>query len=307
MKKIFIIIFTILTTGVFAQADLDVNRLFIENTTGGVPVNGIGIDANRQLVDAPFLTGATGATGSTGVTGSTGSTGVTGVTGAGLDATGHTNLVFQTHFLSTTNATMHTPWQAITIPATTGGGSQSVDGIASHPGVMELNNRASTANTGLSYVMHNTVTGLEIIGGESTYCIFNVQADVDDTIRIGWFDGWTSAVPTNCVVLTFAGTTVKGMANNGGGVVTTPTSYTISGSTWYEVKIDITASNLVTFTLYNSNYPTLTQLWTSTITTNVPFGDTHEMTHGIWAMDVTSEAIRKIIQVDYLSETEPNQ
>lgn len=308
-------------------------ELYLNDITGAVAITGLGLSGTNQVVSAPFLTGPTGSTGVTGVTGSTGITGVsgvtgstgatgltgatgstgltgatgaTGLTGAGMDATGHSNLIFATHLMSINSQNNNTPWIAITL---NGGINTMWTGQPNHPGVMRFSNKVTTTNTGMYFALANLGSSgnLELIGGEETYFTFAVNGNSTDTIRLGFFDGWSATVPTNCIVFTLAGTTIKGMCNNGSGVVTTPTSYTISGGTWYEGKIVVTSSSSCTFTLYLSNYPTLTQLWTSTITTNIPFGDTHEMTHGTLCIDAASEAQRRIFDLDFISLTLPNQ
>ena len=142
-----------------------------------------------------------------------------------------------------------------------------------HPGVKSIKTSTS-ADSGGYFGTENSICFSSGDGGESIEEIFEVDVTTGTLAHLGWHNGVDKNAPTRGIWLTINGTTVSGVCcADGGGSGTTGTTYTITATVWYRVKIALNAAaNLVTFSLYTCANGAL--VWTDTVNTHIPNAST---------------------------------
>ena len=144
-----------------------------------------------------------------------------------------------------------------------------VVGEAGHPGMASLSS-ATTTNSG--YVINVGVTGTLIGGGEVAELIFKTPATIlsTTTIKFGYHDAITYALPVDGVYFIQSAGVIKGAASSNSSQTLTSDGFTPSVSTWYRLKLVVNAAaNQVDFYIYNAAG---TLLWTNNVQSNLPTG-----------------------------------
>jgi len=144
-----------------------------------------------------------------------------------------------------------------------------VVGEAGHPGMASLSS-ATTTNSG--YVINVGVTGTLIGGGEVAELIFKTPATIlsTTTIKFGYHDATTYALPVDGVYFIQSAGVIKGAASSTSSQTLTSDGFTPSVSTWYRLKLVVNAAaNQVDFYIYNAAG---TLLWTNNVQSNLPTG-----------------------------------
>lgn len=144
-----------------------------------------------------------------------------------------------------------------------------VVGEAGHPGMASLSS-ATTTNSG--YVINVGVTGTLIGGGEVAELIFKTPATIlsTTTIKFGYHDATTYALPVDGVYFIQSAGVIKGAASSNSSQTLTSDGFTPSVSTWYRLKLVVNAAaNQVDFYIYNAAG---TLLWTNNVQSNLPTG-----------------------------------
>lgn len=197
-----------------------------------------------------------------------------------------------TDFLNA-NGSANLPWlgAAITSGNITGGTKDK-----DHPGVIGLQNAATTVNSGYSFVAGTFF----VAGGETCEMIFDVALTAGMQVYWGYHNTLSATAPTKGVWLNINGTTVEGQTG-GTAVQTTGTTYTLVQGTFYHAKIVIAANGQsASFFLYDSTGANL--LWSDTcaVAANMP-AVTDSLRNTLIAINTTSIALSTIFFVDYLN------
>ncbi|MCL5018623.1 MAG: hypothetical protein M1416_02570 [Candidatus Pacearchaeota archaeon] len=200
-------------------------------------------------------------------------------------------------FLSYSTTLSYDPFLGAAISSGTG---VAIAGNASHPGIIALRD-STTANGGFRVM--TDVAAFRIAGNESARFIFqHATARTNVRYRMGFMDSITAAEPTDGCwidVNTTAANTLKGMCKNNAGPTSTGSTYTIASNIWYigEVVVNSEATS-VAFSLYN--YASGAQLWTSSVTSNIPTAGGRETGFGVLVSQNTTDAAANIMQMDYM-------
>lgn len=174
-------------------------------------------------------------------------------------------------------------------------GSQNISGSSHHPGSVRVTS-STTANSG--GLVGTNSSQLLLGGGEVFEAVFQLGTLTSSIYWLGFIDTSTAAEPTDGVYIgiTAAGV-VTGKTSNNATRSSTGTTYTAVTGTWYRIKIVVSATNLVTFTLYNDAG---TVQWTDTLTTNIPSTAGRETGAGVLAYNSGTTAVT-MIHVDYMA------
>ncbi len=189
-------------------------------------------------------------------------------------------------------------WQGIGFGGTAGTLIASTTApTANHPGVQTFKS-AAAANSGYRFYPANGGTQYLIAGGETTEFIFYPITTTNSVVKMGFQDSATQSANVDAVNINITGTTLSGKTFAASEASTTGTTYTVSASTWYHAKIVVNSNaTRVDFYLYAENG---TQLWTDSLTTNIPTTAGQETGHGIVAYNTGSSAV-EIIDMDFMN------
>lgn len=197
---------------------------------------------------------------------------------------------------ATTN--MALPWLASAINSATissGGG-----GFASHPTTGYCISSIS-ANSGIYLHLATGSDCILIAGTETTSLIFQIPNLTNTKLRFGFHDANTSADPVDGCYIQISnvgGTdgTLDGRTSNNSARSTTPSSYVISGSTWYVIKVKVNPdASQVDFYLYDEDG---TLLWTDSLSTNIPTARNTD--HGVTVTNSGTTALL-IFAIDFIN------
>ena len=190
------------------------------------------------------------------------------------------------------SATLSSPWS----PAANNSGTSAVSNSnANNIGIHRFTS-STIANSGYRYI--TSLSTFLLAGTETSVFVFFLPAtDASTTIRLGFQDSATSTAPVDGVWINIANTTLDGRTSSNSTSSTTGTSYTLSASTWYSVKIVLnSAATQADFYLYDSSG---TQLWTDNLTTNIPTASGRVTGHGLVANNSGTTAV-DLLDIDYM-------
>lgn len=212
-------------------------------------------------------------------------------------------VIYESDFLSATSAAI-----AGAGGAANGSGTAAISTLvsAAHPGVVLLSD-STTANGGYYFMSH--VSAFLLAGGESSEWVFNLDTGMARTtavVRMGFHDqSVTSSEPTDGAWINIVGdgtkATISGKTANNTSTSTTSSTYTADLSTWYRCVVSLNSNaTAVSFYLYNASG---TQLWTDTLSANIPTGASRQTGWGVIAGQSTTDAAAPIIHLDYCNMT----
>lgn len=197
-------------------------------------------------------------------------------------------------FMSTATNSVD-PFTGTAIASGTSNGPNTI--VANHPGCVRF--RSSTTTLSGYYIGTNS-SQINLGGGEVFECIFEIDTLALSTFRLGLHDATTSADAVDGVYLEVASTGVAtGKTASNSSRTSTSSTYTVSVSTWYRLKVVVTSTSSVTFYLYNDSG---TQLWTDTLTATIPNGVSRELGAGVVAINSGTTAV-DLMHLDYMAVT----
>ena len=183
--------------------------------------------------------------------------------------------------------------------AVSSGTLAAVSGYANHPGIVSISD--STTSNGAYYIMTET-NALLLAGGEKATFVFQDRSSsvATATTRMGFFDSRAiQTAPTDGVWAEIVGGVLTGKCKNNSGPTNTGTTYTLTGSTWYTLTIELNSdASLATFTIYSEAG---NQLWQQSVNANIPTATGRETGFGIIAGETTTSAAAVICYIDYMS------
>jgi hypothetical protein len=164
------------------------------------------------------------------------------------------------------------------------------------PGVVRLRSAAG-ANSG--YRLQTTAGYLLLDDNMVFEGVAQVQTSTNTTVRLGFHDSVTSADAVDGTYFEIVGTTATGKTSNNSARSSTASNYTITagGANWYRFRIVLNSTaSTVTYSIYNLSG---TQLWTDTLSTNIPTAVGRETSAGIVATNSGVSAV-DLVHVDYM-------
>lgn len=184
--------------------------------------------------------------------------------------------------------------------AVSSGTATAMAGTKDHPGIIVF--RDSTTANG-AYRVGTETTSLLLSGGEKAVFIFqSVGARSTARIRMGFDDSTNiSTQPTDGAWLEIdPGTQViRGACKNNAGPTYTGTTYTLTINTWYRGEVELNENaTAATFRVFNGAG---TELWSSTVSANIPNVTGRECGFGAVAGETTTDAAANILILDYMS------
>jgi hypothetical protein len=191
--------------------------------------------------------------------------------------TGTNYITLQNDFIGTVAADV-TPFTATAIST---GTAAFQAGQAGHSGIIRYTS-STTANSGYK-IVGSQITAFLISGGETAELVIKTPAAfTNTTIRFGYFDTATYVDATDGVYFEIPSTgAIVGKTSSNSVRSTTASSYTASVSTWYRLKLVVNdTATSVTYYIYNSSGG---QLWTDSLTANIPTATGRETGFGIIA------------------------
>lgn len=169
----------------------------------------------------------------------------------------------------------------------------SVTTTTHHPGLARFRS-STTTNSG--YLIGTNTTQLLLGGGEVFEAVFEIDTLASSTFRVGYLNTTTSADAVDGVYVEIASTGIAtGKTANNSTRSSTGTTYTLSLATYYRIKIVVTSTSSVTYYIYNDAG---TQLWTDTLTTNIP--SARATGAGVNATNVGTTAL-DLLHLDYMA------
>ena len=175
-----------------------------------------------------------------------------------------------------------------------GGTMTGISGTADHPGILKFRS-GTTANSGYRFATENDA--FLIHGREHSECVFQMRRNVDTKFKYGFQDTYTAGNPTDGLWIEVLDGNLRGKTANNGSISTTGTGYNLSLNTWYRIKFAVnTAASEVTYILYSAAG---NQLWSNTLSTNIPTGAGRTTGHMITATH-SGEVAYDIIWVDMM-------
>ena len=175
------------------------------------------------------------------------------------------------------------------------GTAASVAGEANHPGIVKFVS-STLANSGGFFRTASNM--LLLAGSETTEFIIRPQTISGTTIRMGFLDTITDAVPVDGAWLDVLSGVLSGKTRNNSVESVTGTTYTLVTNTWYRAKVVVNSNaTRVDFYLYSEAG---TQLWTDYLTTNIPITANRETGHGIFVTNSGTTAVN-LADLDYMN------
>jgi hypothetical protein len=204
-------------------------------------------------------------------------------------------LLVATDFASNTGASM--PPLSLINPAAGTCVKESTVADAGHPGVVSLKSSAS-ANSGALWYAFDPPS-IILCGGEVAELIFKLPAAPlsEGQIQFGYTDGSPlDGLATDGVHFWIVGTTVTGKTADNNVRSTTGTSYTLTGDTWYHLKLVVNdTATRVDFYVYDASGAVL---WTDYLDTNIPTGAGRYTQVSMGAIRVDAAAATQIVYLD---------
>lgn len=168
---------------------------------------------------------------------------------------------------------------------------------AQHPGNVRFVS-STTPNSGV-YIGSNTIQ-LLLSGGEVYEAVFRLETLTLSTFRLGFLDTTTSADAVDGVYVEVDSTGVAtGKTSNNSTRSTTATTLTLTATTWYRLRIVVNSTSLATFTIYDDAGA---ELWTNTLTTNIPTASGRETGAGVTATNSGTLAVG-LLTLDFMALT----
>ena len=194
------------------------------------------------------------------------------------------------------NASFSSPVTPCWVRVSVNTGTNSVvTGTVTHPGQYKETS-STTANSGA--FIGTSINSVLLGGTETTELIFQVLTTANTTVRFGFGDTQSITAPVDGAWINIAGTTLDGRTSSNSVSSTTGTNYTIAATTWYRAKVAVNSTaTQVDFYLYNEAG---TQLWTASLTTNIPTAAGREVGNFYIATNSGISAV-DLLLVDYIS------
>lgn len=170
---------------------------------------------------------------------------------------------------------------------------------SSHIGVSGLQDSA-TATAACSY--GTNVAAILLAGGEKGEFVFYCDSAAATVIsRLGFQDSPSQTAPTDGVWINLAGdgtgVTASGKTANNTSTSTTGTTTTLTVATWYRGVVELNSNaTTATFTIYAENG---TQVWTNTLSTNIPTGSGRQTGFILMTSESTVDAGATRLSLDY--------
>jgi hypothetical protein len=205
------------------------------------------------------------------------------------------NKLFNDFFAS---SSAQVPWTGTALASGTLGSST---GNVLHTGVVTYTSSTS-ANSGYRFVF--AANALTLGGEEKTTIVFKTAADLLTITRyMGFMDATGIADLADGVYAKIVDGVLSGETSNNSTVSVTATTFTLSASTWYRLKIELNSdASLATYTLYVDDSDIV--LWTDTLSTNIPIA--RQSGHGDLCFSTGTTAIL-IGFLDYMDIFLPNR
>lgn len=161
-------------------------------------------------------------------------------------------------------------------------------------GVMKL--RSSTTNNSGAYVMANQplqgVAGLTFRG-----IIAPINSATNRTARFGFLDTLNSNQPVDGAYFEMSNLTVRAVTASNSIRTFSASTYTLSADTFYIFDVEYLSTSEVEYTIYD--LATGNEVFTTTITTNIPTGSSRTFYSGAIATNNSSSAT-SLIEIDYM-------
>ena len=179
-----------------------------------------------------------------------------------------------------------------------GSGSIGSGGEDNHPGTITLYD-STTAGGG--YYINTSAVGIDLSGNESTEFVFEIHKTADTECRWGFQDSFLGATSTDGLYFSMIDESeIRAFACSNSTCTEADTSYTFSNNTWYAGLIETNSdATEATFTLYNS--ATGVELWSETITSNVPTGSARKVGHSVNCFENTTDSASALMSLDYMN------
>lgn len=181
------------------------------------------------------------------------------------------------------------------VVAVASGTSQSATTTGpTHPGLYRLL-CSTTANSGIRLV--GGVDGIRLGGGEMMAASVSTRATLTNVVwRLGYHDGSDQNEPVDGIYFEMSGGVIYGRHASNSTRSSTASTFTPSTSTFYTLVFTLNnAANSVTFTIYDD---TNTQVWTDTLTTNIPTASGREVRANLLAICTGSGSSFSLIDFD---------
>ncbi len=197
---------------------------------------------------------------------------------------------------------VNTTWKGLYGTAVSSGTVTTVTSTAGHYGVVGLRD-STTANGG--YYIATGVETFQLQGGENFECVFrSIGTRTTAQWKMGFHDTVAAqTAPTDgaWVQVSAQGATqvLTAYCNNNAGPTAGVETYTLTNTTWYRLLITVNdTATAVTFKLFNMSG---SQLWTTTITDNIPNTSGRVCGAGVIAGESTTDAAATIIEIDEIN------
>jgi hypothetical protein len=176
---------------------------------------------------------------------------------------------YYTDFLGPAGATTVEPEYPFDLALLNSGTQAKIAGTASHPGILRISS-STTANSG-AYIITDA-TAFLLAGGEVFEVIFSpqVSGNTSTTLRMGFHDTTTYSAPVDGAYFEMAAGSMNiyGKTASNSTYSTTGTSYALTVGSWYRALVVLNSNaTQVNFYLYDESG---NQLWTDSLTTNIP-------------------------------------
>jgi hypothetical protein len=169
--------------------------------------------------------------------------------------------------------------------------------VAGHPGINKITSSAS-ANSGA--VVSTVITSVTIAGGEVAELVFKTPAAIlaTTTIKFGYHDATTSALPVDGVYFLQVGTSIEGAASAASNQTVTGDGYTLAVDTWYRLKLVVNDdADRVDFYIYDMSGA---ELWTNHVQSNIPTAAGRTCGYVVVATD-SAGGTAELIQLDAMA------
>ncbi|MDD5699999.1 MAG: hypothetical protein PHH00_02285 [Candidatus Nanoarchaeia archaeon] len=174
-----------------------------------------------------------------------------------------------------------------------------------HPCVLALQD-STTANGGYLVGLHTAASQALLLINGSEVGTFIFQPKTATTrwiVKMGFLENAAVTEPLDgCFFEMIDNGNISGSCRSNNAETATATVLTpVSVTTWYKgvISINPTASQ-VTFTIYNSTMGNTAQLWTDTISSNIPTATGRETSFGVIATQNSTAAGQPLIWMDYM-------
>lgn len=183
------------------------------------------------------------------------------------------------------------------------GTTAAVNASSNHPGVISLNDSATT-NGGYAFVTNGAM--IHIAGGEKCeFIFFTDSASATVTGRLGFQDSATSSAPTDGTWLELVGNgtgvVVTGKAASNSAGTSTGTTTTLTVSTWYRGVVEVNAgATSVAYTIFDASGA---QVWTDAVVASIPTGANRQTGFMLLMTESTVDAGAARVSLDWFKLT----